>query len=78
MDTIIEIAKNYHKEAARLNEYRRKLIQMIKAERDVDRLKDLEQRKSVIEAERYEIIDDLRALNSYIAERRRHEESDIA
>lgn len=73
-----EMIKNYTAEADRLFEYRRKLIEEIKRERDVDRLHNLEERKALIEVERYEILDDLKAILSYVKEDSDAEKKDIA
>ncbi len=74
MEEFVMMAERYRREAARLNEYRLRLARLLADERDVDKRKDLELRKAVVEAERYEILDDLRALNRYIDERRKHGE----
>lgn len=72
MEEFIQMAENYRAEAARLYEYRRRLASEIKTERDPDRLHILEEKKAVAEAERYEIIDDLRHIRDYISERKKH------
>ena len=59
----------YSAAAHALNARKRELAEMISAERNVDKIKELELRKSTIEAERYEVLDDMRALISYVKER---------
>ena len=69
MTSLKEMIASYSREAVRLAEYKRRLAEQIKAERDVDTLKELELRKSTVEAERYEILDDLRSMIRYETER---------
>ena len=69
MSSIKEMIAEYGREAKRLAEYKKKLIEEIKAEHDVDRLHELELRKDTVEAERYEILADMKAMISYEAER---------
>lgn len=59
----------YGREARRLAEYKKRLAEEMKAERDTDRLRELELRKTTVETERYEILADMKAMISYEAER---------
>lgn len=71
MEEFRKMAAEYRREAARLSEKRRELAEKIKAERDLEVVKDLELRKSVIEAERSEILEDLGDITLYLEERER-------
>ena len=41
----------------------------MRSERDVEKIKDLELRKTTVEAERYEVLADMRELIAYVSER---------
>lgn len=69
MKSIREMIAEYGREARRLSEYKKRLAEEIKLERDTDRLRELELRKSTVEAERYEILADMKAMLSYEEER---------
>ncbi len=60
-----EMIKAYGAEARRLADYRKKLSAKISTETDVFKLRELLLRKSTVESERYEIIDDIRSLLEY-------------
>ena len=64
-----ELISQYSAVAHALNARKRKLAEEIKAERDVEKLKNLVLRKSTVEAERYEVLADMRAMISYVKER---------
>ncbi len=68
-----EMIENYRREAETLNRYRQILAQKIALETDPDRLRELELRKETVEAERFEMIEDIRAMASYIAARKNAE-----
>lgn len=69
LDEFREMIAEYSAVAKRLFEHRKKLAAMIKEERDVNKIRELELRKSTVEAERYEVLDDMRELISYVGER---------
>lgn len=59
----------YSAEAHALNRKKQELSQLLRSERDVEKIKDLELRKSTVEAERYEVLADMRELIAYVSER---------
>ena len=59
----------YSKEAARLSEYRKKLLAEAAALTDTDALSALERRIELVETERYEILADIESMISYESER---------
>ena len=65
MNGLKEMIKSYRKEAKRLSQYRKKLIEEMKSEQDTDKLHQLELRIYTLETERYEIMDDIRAMQEY-------------
>ena len=69
LDEFREMISGYSAVAKGLAEHRKKLSAMIKEERDVNKKRELELRKSTVEAERYEVLEDMRALISYVKER---------
>ena len=69
LDEFREMISQYSAAAQALMERRRQIAAELKSERDVNKIKELELRKSVIEQERYEVLDDMRALISYVKER---------
>lgn len=69
LDEFRDLISQYSAVARTLMDQRRKLVAEIKNERDVDKLRELELRKSTIESERYEVLEDMRALISYVRER---------
>lgn len=69
LDEFRELISQYSAVAHRLMEHKRRLAAEISCERNVDRIKELELRKSTVEAERYEVLEDMRALISYVRER---------
>lgn len=69
MSKIKEMIAEYGREARRLAEYKKRLTEEMKTERDVDKLHELELRKNTIEAERYEILADMESMMSYETER---------
>lgn len=68
LDEFREMIAEYSAVAKRLFEHRKMLAAMIKDERDVNKIRELELRKSTVEAERYEVLDDMRELISYVGE----------
>ena len=69
MSNFKNMIASYSLEARRLAEYKKRLAEQIRSERDTDKLRELELRKNTVEAERYEILADIRAMISYEAER---------
>ena len=69
LDEFREMISQYSATAHALMERKRQIVAELKAERDVNKTKELELRKSTIEAERYEVLEDMRALISYVKER---------
>lgn len=75
MTEFYEMIKRYQAEAKKLEERRRVLAEEIKNEWDTDRLHLLEQRAALLDTERYEILQDLRAISAYVKERENAEKS---
>lgn len=69
LDEFREMIAQYRATAGALMECRRRIVEELKTERNINKIKELELRKSVIEAERYEVLDDMRELISYVKER---------
>ena len=69
LDEFREMIAQYRAIAGALMERRRGIVDELKTERNINKIKELELRKSVIEAERYEVLDDMRELISYVKER---------
>lgn len=69
LDEFRELISQYSATAHALMERKRLIAAELKVERDVNRIKELELRKSTIESERYEVLEDMRALISYVKER---------
>lgn len=69
MKEFYEMMSRYRSEAKRLEERRKQLSEEIKNEWDTDRLHLLEQRAALLDTERYEILQDLRAISAYVKER---------
>lgn len=69
LDEFRDMISLYSATAHALMERKRQIVAELKAERDVNKIKELELRKSTIEVERYEVLDDMRALISYVKER---------
>lgn len=61
--------KQYREEARRLYERGREIAAMIKDEHDTEKIKLLEVRKATLDAERYEVLGDMREMISYERER---------
>ncbi len=64
--TICELAKIYRDEAKKLFDYRKKLLEKLENETDVDARKSLEARIYTIETERYEIIESANEMEAYV------------
>ena len=69
LDEFREMIRAYSAAAHALNRKKQELLDELKTETDVERRKDLELRKNTLEAERYEVLDDMRSLIGYVAER---------
>lgn len=66
MSSIKEMIAEYGREAKRLMEYKKRLAEMMRLETDVGKLPDYELRINTVEAERYEILADIRAMMAYV------------
>lgn len=69
LSDIKRMIAEYNHEAKRLAEYKKRLEAEMKEERDTDKLRELELRKSTVEAERYEILADMKEMIAYETER---------
>lgn len=69
LDEFRELIADYSKQAHALNERRRQIMSELETEDDIEKRKSLELRKSVLEQERYEILDDMRSMILYVKER---------
>lgn len=78
MNEFYEMIKEYQSVAKRLDERRKQLAEEIKTECDLDRLRLLEQRMALIETEKYEVTEDLKALKAYVRERENAKKKSIA
>lgn len=78
MREFYEMINSYKEAAKRLAERRRQLAEEIKVEWDTDRLHLLEQRAALLDTEKYEILQDMRAIQSYVKERENAKKKSIA
>ena len=69
LDEFRRMIEQYSATAHDLNHKKVELAAMMETERDVERLKDLKLRLTTVEAERYEVLEDLRGLIGYVKER---------
>lgn len=67
MKNFKEMIKEYGREASRLAKYKKALEEKMRLETDVDKRKDYELRINTLEAERYEILADMRAMMLYVS-----------
>lgn len=68
MSEFKKMIKEYGREAAKLAQYKKELKLKMSEETDPDRLADYELRIKTADAERYEILADMKAMMSYEAE----------
>lgn len=65
---MVKIIEDYYKQAELLKAYSQKLSIQLSKERNIDKLHELEARKATLDAERYEIMRDMRDILKHLSE----------